>query len=312
MTQGITSRFPPALSYLPLIHQGKTRDTFPAMPGYRLIVATNRLSTHDVVHKSEVPHKGEVLTALTIFWIKEVLEPAGIPHHLAAYGKDVYGGISGKREDYPENLHHRAIVVGELEMIPVEFIVRARLMGSLYKNYYVDSKHLKPNPYGIELSPDLSLMSEFDPPIFTPTDKSETDDPINSLETARRYTQAYSLMVKMFTLARKYLSERGIDLCDSKFEFGFDRNGLVRVGDEIFTPDSSRYSESLKIVLGQEPPWLDKQIARNEAQRIWGKEPKYPLEFSSEIIEGLSRTYLDIFSRITGMSLGDFQKKFLD
>jgi phosphoribosylaminoimidazole-succinocarboxamide synthase len=310
MQEGIpmqSPRFTPALSNLPLIHQGKTRDTFECkQKDVRLIVATDRLSTHDVIHQSTIPFKGKVLTMLTVFWLREVL--GAFPNHLVACGKGIFDYLPGSPTDYPDDLYKRAIVVQNLEMIPVEFIYRSYLTGSLYKKYY--SKGI-PNPYGVELPPGLQVMSPFQSPIFTPTDKSETDDPLNAMETRNKYLDAYATGREAFLVIQDHLRRKDYELVDSKFELGVDPNGRVRLADEVVTPDSSRFCDLHKIRVGQEPPWLDKQVARDEAERIWGSGPKHPLQFGPEIIHNLSLTYLEILWVITGLNLEAAQKTYL-
>lgn len=303
-------KFAPALTTLKLVHQGKTRDTFGTKSSDRLlIVATQRLSTHNIIHLSEVPHKEEVLTALTIFWLTELLEKRGIKHHLVSYGTDIYRNLPGGRSDYPTDLHHRAIVVKKLSMVPVEFIYRGYLAGSLFKSFY--SKGL-PNPYGISLKEGLPLMTPFPHPLFTPTDKSETDEPLDATATSVTYPDASHISLQVFIMVRDHLRALGLELVDSKFEVGMDELGDVTIADEITTPDSSRFCELSEITLGSEPPWLDKQLARDEAERIWGNGKKYPLKFSPEIIRKLSDTYLGIFHRITGRKLQDYQHDHLE
>ncbi|HUD04005.1 MAG TPA: phosphoribosylaminoimidazolesuccinocarboxamide synthase [Candidatus Paceibacterota bacterium] len=304
------TKFTPALSSLPLIHQGKTRDTFETnSPDTLLIVATQRLSTHNVIHLSEVPYKDQVLTALTIFWLTSLLGKVGIPHHLVAFGTDIYTYLPGKRSDYPADLHYRAIIVKKLSMVPVEFIYRGYLAGSLYKGFH--SKGL-PNPYGITLERGLPLMTQFPAPIFTPTDKSETDEPLDAQETSMRYPDPSRVSLQTFMLTRNHLRSRGVELVDSKFEVGIDQFGIATIADEIATPDSSRFCEFSAIEPGKEPPWFDKQIARDEAERVWDKAEKCPLKFSSEIIQKLSDTYLGICSQITGDGLQSFQRQYLE
>lgn len=306
-------RFAPALSNLELFHQGKTRDTFLTLSDkHLLVVATDRLSTHNVVHLSTIPRKGEVLTALTIYWAKKLLDQANIPHHLVAYGPEIYNYLPGKKSDYPEDLQYRAIVVKKLKMVPVEFIFRSYLAssGSLYKKYYSKGK---PNPYGIELEPGLPVMHPFNPPIFTPTDKSETDEPLNTEETKAKYPKEMGEAAITYLLLGKYLRDVcHIELVDSKFEVGVDEDGLVCVADEIVTPDSSRFCECSKIQTGVEPPYLDKQIARDKAEKIWGDGPQVPLEFESATTEQLSRIYLDLVTNITRSSLYIFQLNNMD
>lgn len=305
------SKFKPALSNLDIIYQGKTRDTFPTrFDDLMLIVASDRLSTHNIVHKSEIPKKGEVLTALTIFWLVKVLGGAGIHHHLVAHGKEIFSHLPGRREDYPSDLHHRAIVVDRLSVIPIEFIYRNYLTGSLYQKFY---KKGLPDPYGLDLPLGLEAMAPFSEPAFTPTEKSETDDPVGWKKVVEDHPLAYRMSLEAFCLVRDHLRSRGLELVDSKFEVGCEpRGGNVVLCDEIATPDSSRFCDLSEIKLGVEPPWLDKQVARNEAERIWGKGEKMPLEFRPETIGRLTSTYLSIFERITGMPLADFQKYHLD
>lgn len=303
-------RFVPALKNLPLVHQGKTRDTF-ATKSLRnlLVVATQRLSTHNVIHRSEVPFKDQVLTALTVFWATNTLSPNQIRHHVVAHGRKIYDFLPGSPSDYPDDLHYRAIVVQKLTMVPVEFIYRSYLTGSLYKEYY--SKQL-PNPYRIHLPEGLKKMSPFTSPIFTPTEKSENDDPIDSAMTRSMFSSASDISEKVFYLTQLRLRHVGLELVDSKLEIGYDGTGRVVVADEIVTPDSSRFVEHSSIKLGEEPPWLDKQIARDEAERIWNGGPKAPLTFLPDVVSKVSSTYLSIFRRITGMELGVFKKCHLD
>jgi phosphoribosylaminoimidazole-succinocarboxamide synthase len=294
----------PAVSNLTLLHQGKTRDTFEANGGHLLVYAADRLSTHNVVHKSLVEKKGEVLTALTTFWLK-ILGAQMINHHLVACGRDIYNFLPRGRR-YPEDLHLRAIVVRKLNMIPVEFIYRNYMAGSLFEKFY--SKGLS-NPYGIELPPDMQVMSAFDRPIFTPTDKSETDEPISAAETQKMYPEAHLMGMEVFALIRSYMRSVGLEMVDSKFELGIDARGLVCLGDEVGTPDSSRFIRLWDVKKGKEPSWLDKQKARDEAIRLWNGGPKVPLEFSSDILSELTRTYLGVFQTITGKSLGKYQQE---
>jgi len=306
---------------LPLIHQGKTRDTFQAqwskneryqsglwrlMPP-RLIVVTKRLSTHNVVHKSLIPYKDEVLTALTIFWLVDVLGKAGIPHHLITYGSGIYDYLPGKPSDYPANLHYRAVVVKTLDMYLVEFILRKYLAGSLWRLL----RDGKKNPYG-RLGRKPVLMMSFRNPLFTPTDKSETDDPKRASIVRKKNPSVVAMFRKAYNLAREHTNKVGIEIVDLKGEAGRDERGQPVIADEFGTPDCCRFCEKDKIVLGQEPPWLDKELARQEAERVWGSGPKIPLEFSPEVVRRLSTTYLDIFERIVGMPLAQFQSERLN
>lgn len=314
---GIAKHGRPWILTLPLVYQGKTRDTFQAQwtdPNDKrrpplLIVATDRISTHDVVHHSTIKQKGEVLTALTIARLIDVLERAGVAHHLVAYGREIYKYLPGKESDYPPNLHHRAIVVLRLDIIMVEFILRAYLGGSLWNTYY--SKGLE-NPYRLALPSGLPLMYQFEEPIFTPTVKSDTDPALVSEEVEREYPAVVTLVRKVFDLGRKHLHEVGLELVDTKFELGLDEDGRLILADEVMTPDSSRFARLADIREGKNPPWLDKQVARDEAERVWAGGEKKPLVFDSNTVRKLIETYLEIFELIVGMPLAKFQRERLD
>jgi len=304
------SRFKPALSNLKLLYQGKTRDTFKTLYEHLLlIVATKRLSTHNVVHQSEIAFKDQVLTALTIFWMTKVLPDAGIPHHLVAYGTDIYKYLPGKRRDYPDDLHLRAIVVLKLDIIPIEFIYRGYLVGGIYDKFY--SKGIQ-NPYGIILQSDLPVMWKFEKPIFTPTDKSDTDPDRDGLEIEQLYQQANELGLKTFNTTRKYLQGRDLEELDGKFEIGKDVDGNLYVADECATPDSSRFCNLGDVREGILPSWRDKQKARDQAERVWGKKKGKPIKFSPQLEKELSDTYLELFEQVVNLSLEDFQKIYLN
>lgn len=308
-----TTKYPPYVPGLSrwLTHQGKIRDTYrTTIPGALLFVATDRVSTHNVVHLSEVTWKGYVLTALTIFWLIEVMHR--FPNHLIAYGRDIYDFLP-QGIDYPDDLHLRGIIVKELKTIPIEFIRRERMAGSLWKDYY--SKGL-PNPYGLNLPEGLQLMSPFEDIIFTPTDKSETDDPLNSRAVELAYREPVRLSREAYEMGWNYALDRGIDIIDTKFEIGIDLYGNVCLADEILTPDSSRFVPTADIKIGQEPPWADKQILREEAERMWkllgasGKS-KPPLTFSEEILGATAVAYQSILGKLTCTSIEKFQDRHM-
>ncbi len=310
-------KFPSAIPGLVPVNQGKTRDLFTARTKsgphvdkkLLLIVATDRLSTHNIVHNSPIPFKGEVLTALTVYWLATVFPLAGINNHLVASGKkEIYDYLEGDLSAYPPDLHLKAIVVRKFEVVPIEFIYRNYLSGSLANSYYLKGL---PNPYGHDLPPGMPLMAPFPKPLFTPTEKSETDDPLKAASVLGRYPAHCALAERSFLLTRNHLRSKGFEQVDGKFEVGTDEKGNPVMVDEISTPDSSRFCVRDSIRLGWEPPYLDKQVARDEAARIWGSDPKVPLVFSPDVVETLSKTYLRIFEKITDYSLKEFQNEFL-
>jgi len=292
---------PPIITGLPLESQGKVRDTFtiPGHPDKLLPVATDRVSSHDVVHKSHIPKKGKALTALTVFWMTGPLKEAGLPTHLIAYGTDIYNYLP-KNISYPKDLHERALIIKKLKMIDVEFIYRSYMAGSFWKKYY--SKGI-PDPYGLNLPPGYKFMSKFPETIFTPTEKSDDDDPMKTAEVLRQYPEASALSKLVFETARTYALAKDINIIDSKSEIGMDECGNCILGDECITPDSCRFVASDDVVEGVEPTWLDKQYLREEAERIWGGGEKVPLTFSDKVIAETTRRYEAITKTITGKPL---------
>lgn len=293
--------FEPAVPWLNCVHQGKVRDTFeiPGHPHLLLTVATDRVSSHEIIHESIIPHKGYALTALTIFWMSKQL--SGINTHLVAHGENIFQYIP-RRGDVGD-LALRALVIQKLDMIKVEFIPRSRMAGSLWKKYY--SKGI-PNPYGLELPPGLQLMSPFEETVFTPTEKSATDDPLRSDETEAQFGSAYRLALSAYEIGRKFALERGIEIIDGKFEVGVNSAGQVILADECLTPDSCRFVRANEIIIGSDPAWLDKQYLREEAERIWSGGKKVPLEFSPSVIKETTRRYEEIIERLTGVPLKTF------
>ena len=302
--------FPSIIPTMCPIKQGKTRDNFRLKPcdGVEplLIVATDRLSTHNVVHHSLIPKKGHVLNALTIFWIKTVLEENGIPHHLMAFGRDIYKYLDGDHRNYIPDIHLRGVVVKRFIPVPYEFIFRSYMTGSLYTAYKQGL-----DPYGLNLPRGLRLMERFDRPVFTPTDKSDTDDPVQARVVSSGFRKAFNYAQATFNLVQDYLRRKDIELIDSKFEVGGDDESGYAMIDEIATPDSSRFCERKSLVVGSDPPFLDKQIARDEAVRMWNGHHKRPLTFSRDTVTKVSETYLNLFKRITGQYLLTFQQQYL-
>ncbi len=297
-------KFETAIPGLECVHHGKVRDTFaiPGYPGLLLTVATDRVSTHNIVHNSTILKKGYALTALTVFWMEHHLP--GISTHLVASGNWIFKYLP-EDQTYPEDLFLRALVIQRLDMTPVEFIFRSRMAGSLWKDYY--QKGL-PNPYGLELPSGLQLMSPLEHTVFTPTDKSDTDDPLDAAITAELYPEAYQLALQAYERGRVFAAQCGFEIIDGKFEVGIDSFGRVVLGDECLTPDSCRFVRADDIVVGREPAWLDKEYLRKEAERLWAGGQKSPITFDPDIIAETTLRYEDIVDELTGGSLRLFQE----
>lgn len=291
----------PYLDTLPCKHQGKVRDTFeiPGHPDLLLMVATDAVSTHNVAHLSLIPQKGQILTATTVFWVRGPLQD--IDTHIVAYGSRIYEYLPS--EEYPPDLHLRALVVKKLTMVPFELIFRRRMAGSLWSEYY---KKGLPNPYGIDLPPGLELMSPLDFE-FTPTDKSATDDPVNSRAIEVMCPQVVALARKVDRRGYEFALSKGFNVIDSKAEVGVDSSGRICLGDEWLTGDCCRWVEDGKIVVGEDPPYADKEIVRQEAVRRWGGAKKGPpLEFPEDVICHCSGAYRNVFERISGNTFEEF------
>jgi phosphoribosylaminoimidazole-succinocarboxamide synthase len=287
---------------LELWHSGKVRDTadIPRYPKLLLPVASDRISTNNVTHLSQIHGKGELLTAQMLFFALKVFNK-DIETHLVAWGKRIYEYLP--KAEYDSHLHYRAVVVRKRTMNQCEFIYRDCLAGSLYYKYYLNGL----DPYGLKLPPGLPLMYRFPETIFTPTEKSDEDDPINYRKVEVSSPVACALTYDVFRQGRAYLAKKGITLIDSKSEAA--KNVLA---DEWLTGDCSRMAWTNEIHEGEEPPWLDKEVFRQEAGRMWAGGKKTPLMFSDEAIsKGIAR-YHEAFEAITGMTLSQFQKEYLD
>lgn len=290
---------------LPRQHRGKVRDTYevPDRDDLLFPVATNRMSTHNVSHLTEFPRKGEYLTALTIFWAEEVLE--GIPNHIVAYGRHIWKFVP--LEYVPYEAQRSGLIVRKLVMRPVEFVHRNRMAGTLWKYYQA-----KNDIWGLNLRPGLKLMHEFPLPVFTPTDKSAEDLPIPTEAVIARYPMDVVLTSEITRRMSNHLRSRGIDPIDFKFETGIihgnEREPIL--ADEFGTSDCCRFARLGSITLGEEPEWLDKEVARQAAIRMWGKGAKVGLAFPPEVVKETMRRYALAFEMITGRSLDTFQHEY--
>lgn len=287
------------------ISVGKVRHLF-AIPGndeYLLMVASDRISTHDVVHTTEIPGKGENLTALTIFWKTQVFDGV-IDTHIEAYGRDIYSYVD---VELPTNLHRRALIIRKVDVPQIEFVWRSYLTGSLYKAYAKGE-----DPYGIELPPRLAKMWRFPHHIFTPTVKGNlVDTPLNSLRVSQLHFDETRTTEKAYSLIGEYLSTKGIVLVDGKFE----ASGNVLV-DEFGTGDCCRMAYRRDIeragTFGDEVAWLDKQVARDLAEHMWDEKTKYPLTFDDDQVKAISARYDEAFHAIVGLWLPDWQQQDIE
>ncbi len=304
------------------MHQGKVRDTYALSDDHLLVVATDRISICDFVLPALVEQKGELLTAMTIFWLTEVLKD--VDHHLVAYGKGIDQYLSPSITDLPgriiQDIRRRAIVVRKLKMLPIEFIVRGYLTGSGWKSYQKNRQVC-----GIKLPDGLHDGSQIVPnPIFTPTTKAETghDEHLQTEAVIQQYgTALRDRSLAIYQTIAEVAEGKKLILADTKFEFG---EGEV-LADEVGTPDSSRFWDHEEWARAceqrQSPPPFDKEIVRN-----WGKQFKLDqrdpdgaddlafvrsLQVPQAVLDQTTARYQTVLQRLTGLTLAEFQKSKL-
>jgi phosphoribosylaminoimidazole-succinocarboxamide synthase len=279
----------PPVSELPLVASGKVREMYDL--GDRLLmVASDRISTYDVVHPTPIPDKGKVLTALSVFWFDRTGHI--VPNHFLSATDGV-----------PEDVRGRALVVRKLDMLPVECVVRGYITGSGWKDYQATGR-----VSGIELPAGLRESDRLPHPIFTPSTKAETGhDEAIDFEQAAQLVGSRELMdelraasLALYTFAADHARERGIILADTKFEFGIDAEDRLTLGDEVLTPDSSRFWPVDGYEPGRAQPSFDKQYVRDWASGTgWDKTPPAP-PIPDDVVEGTRARYVDAYERISG------------
>jgi phosphoribosylaminoimidazole-succinocarboxamide synthase len=278
------------LADLPLLASGKVREIYEGAERTLLIVASDRISTYDVVHPTPIPDKGRVLTGLSTFWFERTR--GIVPNHFVS----VTDGV-------PEEARGRAMVVRRLEMLPVECVVRGYLSGSGWKDYQSTGA-----VSGIELRPGLSESDQLPEPIFTPSTKAEVghDEAIDferaaALIGSRRLAERVrDVSIHLYSYAADHARARGIILADTKFELGLDADGELTVGDEVCTPDSSRFWPVDQYEPGRAQPSFDKQFVRDWASSTgWDRTPPAP-EIPDDVVARTREKYIEAYERITG------------
>ncbi len=277
---------------LPLLSSGKVRDMY-AMGDSILMVASDRISTYDVVHPTPIPDKGKVLTGLSVAWFE--LTGHIVANHLLASAVPV-----------PTPLRGRALVVRRLEMLPVECVVRGYLTGSGWKDYQATGAVC-----GIELPAGLQESERLPEPIFTPATKAELGEhdenisfesavaTLGDLGTAERLRE---ISLALYAMAAAHALERGIILADTKFEFGIDARGTLTLGDEVLTPDSSRFWPVDGYAAGRGQPSFDKQYVRDWASSTgWDRNPPAPA-IPEDVVARTRALYIEAYERIVGRS----------
>jgi phosphoribosylaminoimidazole-succinocarboxamide synthase len=281
-----------ALADLPLIASGKVREIYEGRDETLLIVASDRISTYDVVHPTPIPDKGAVLTGLSTFWFER--SASIVPNHMLSVSDGV-----------PAEGRGRGMLVRRLEMLPIECVVRGYLSGSGWKDYQRTGEVC-----GIAVPSGLRESDRLPEPIFTPATKAvEGHDENIDFERAaelvgdRALTERVcDVSLAVYKHAAEHARERGIILADTKFEFGLDPDGVLTLGDEVCTPDSSRFWPADQYEPGRPQPSFDKQFVRDWASSTgWDRNPPAPA-IPADVVARTREKYIEAYERITGGS----------
>jgi len=284
---------------LQLHASGKVRDVY-ALDNERLLfVATDRISAFDYVLATGIPHKGRVLTQISLFWFNFLSDI--VPNHLITADVNRYPQNLHK---YADPLHGRSMVVQRAQMFPVECVVRGYISGSAWKEYKATGKVC-----GIELPPGLRESDAFPQPIFTPSTKATSghDENISfakmcEIVGAEAASTLRDLTLRVYKKAADYARQRGIIIADTKLEFGRTVKGIT-LADEVLTPDSSRFWPADKYAPGGPQESYDKQYVRDYLEEFrWNKQPPAP-SLPAEVALRTSEKYLDAYRQITANKL---------
>jgi phosphoribosylaminoimidazole-succinocarboxamide synthase len=271
------------------VASGKVREIYALDDERLLLVASDRISTFDVVLPTEIPDKGRVLTGLSGFWFARTRDL--VPNHLIELRDD-----------------GRSTECRRLDMLPIECVVRGYLSGSGWKDYVATRQVC-----GHELPEGLVESQELPRPIFTPATKAQTghDENIDraaavELVGEERYDEVEAVALALYSFASDYARDRGIILADTKLEFGIDEQGRLVLGDEAFTPDSSRFWPADQYRRGTTPPSFDKQFVRDYCESLgWDKTAPGP-ELPTDVVTGTRARYVEAFERLTEIAFDDY------
>jgi phosphoribosylaminoimidazole-succinocarboxamide synthase len=271
------------------VGSGKVRELYELDDDRLLLVASDRISTFDVVLPTEIPDKGRVLTGLSGFWFARA--SAFVSNHLLALRAD-----------------GRSTECRRLEMLPIECVVRGYLTGSGWKDYQATGAVC-----GHVLAEGLRDSDRLPEPIFTPAtkaleghDENIDRDRAAELVGRERLDEVEETAIALYRFASEHAAERGILIADTKFEFGLDPEGNLVLGDEAFTPDSSRFWPADEYEAGRTQPSFDKQFVRDYCESLgWDKTDPGP-ELPREVVAGTRARYVEAFERLTGIPIGDY------
>ncbi|HEX3811892.1 MAG TPA: phosphoribosylaminoimidazolesuccinocarboxamide synthase [Mycobacteriales bacterium] len=285
------------LADLTALGSGKVRDLYQVDKRHLLIVASDRISAYDWVLPTEIPDKGRVLTALSTWWFGRIADV--VRNHL----------ISVDDPRIPVEVLGRAMLVRRLSMVPVECVARGYLAGSGTKDYQASGEIC-----GIPLPEGLVEGSQLPETIFTPATKAEvgSHDENVDYETvvaqigAGTALQLSQLTVEIYERGAEIARERGIILADTKFEFGIDDSGRILIGDEVLTPDSSRFWPADQWEPGRSQPSYDKQFVRDWLVKSGWDRASPPPELPDDVVAATRQRYIDAYEQLTGLRFSDW------
>jgi phosphoribosylaminoimidazole-succinocarboxamide synthase len=286
------------LADLNLLATGKVREIYD-LGDELLLVASDRISTYDVVHPTAIPDKGNVLTGLSAFWFD--LTDDIVPNHVISVTEGV-----------PQEARGRGMAVKKLEMLPIECIVRGYLSGSGWKDYQATG-----SVSGVKLPEGLRESDRLPETIFTPSTKAtEGHDEAIDLDRAAELIgdralaeRARDVSIAVYEKAAEHARQHGIILADTKFEFGLDADGALTLGDEVCTPDSSRFWPADQYEPGRGQPSFDKQFVRDWASSTgWDRTPPAPA-IPDEIVAKTREKYIEAYELITGKPLDEWLRR---
>ena len=292
------------LHSLPLIARGKVRDNYAVGSDRLLMVASDRLSAFDVVMGEPIPHKGEVLTQVALWWFARLGHI--VPNHLT--GDDPESVVAA---DERAQVRGRSMLVRKLRPLPIEAVVRGYLAGSGWKEYQASGAVC-----GVMLPPGLVNASKLPAPIFTPATKAEMGEHDENIDFERASdmigadlaARVRDTAIRLYSEAAEFALSKGIIIADTKFEFGLDESDTLTLMDEVLTPDSSRFWPAESYAEGTNPLSYDKQFVRDWLERVridgqpWNKRPPAP-PMPAELVKKTAEQYLSALERLTGTTL---------
>ena len=285
---------------LPLLARGKVRELYEVDAEHLLLVASDRLSAYDVVLPTGVPDKGAVLTGLSVWWFEQLADL--VPNHLVTARVSEFPSVLAP---FADQLRGRSMLCRRLEMVPVECVARGYLTGSGLKDYRATG-----GICGQQLPPGLEDGSQLPSPVFTPATKAAVGDhdenvsyeTVEAAVGADLAAELRRVTLAVYTRGATLAAERGILLADTKLELGHDAAGVLTLGDEVLTPDSSRFWPADGWAPGRAQPSYDKQYVRDWLDASgWDHTPPGP-ELPDEVVDKTRAKYVEAYERLTGSS----------